>query len=141
MWWRVKVIELYEIVDSHAFEHEDDISNVGSLDFRYGRLFKFLFIGPEGKESKTFSRGNSTSSTGSLISGCLTYGDNNKTIHTRSGIVGGLLDKSAIYYINNVVNSQRGLSDICGQNYFTTTFWGRLEYFGLHVTRQSRING
>ena len=43
---RVKVIKFDKIVYTHAFEHEDDVTDVRALDFGDGGLFEFFFVGP-----------------------------------------------------------------------------------------------
>jgi hypothetical protein len=77
--WRfIKEIEVQDIIDPQGFQHEHYHSEIGTLDFRDGILKQLVFERPFGVKSEGFTRTDSTSSSGSLLSGCTGDGLDNE---------------------------------------------------------------
>jgi len=70
-WGRIHEVEANEIIDSQTLQEEDDIAEVGSLDFGDGVLLQLVLKGPGGVETKTLSRSHATSSASPLVCGSL----------------------------------------------------------------------
>ena len=139
-WW-IKIVKVNQVVYPHTFEHQNHVTDVGSLNLWNCGLLELFLVRPECIEPKALSWGYSTSSSSPLICRGLTYRHNNQTIHSRTRVISSLFNKSAINYIKYVINSQWCLCNVSSQNYFSRPFRSRLEYLSLHITRKSRING
>lgn len=105
----------------------------------YNQAYKQLVEWVFGVESKTLTWLGSSCSTCSLTSRSLADGRYKQGWDTSSGIIDILLAKSWIDHIDNTIDSNGSLSNVCCYDYFPSSCWSRLEDKLLLRRRQGRI--
>ena len=63
----IEKIKVKKVVDSQTFEHEDNVSQVDSLNFWSSSFLQLMMKSPSGEDSETLPCCDTTSSSCSLI--------------------------------------------------------------------------
>lgn len=102
-----------QIVDSQFFQSQNGRGEITSENFRVSVFDELSFVTGFGVKPEAFSRSGTTGSTSSLFGACLTDRGHKQTFNPHSGVEYFLFGEPSVNYVNNTVNCNRGLGDVC----------------------------
>lgn len=133
-------IEVDEVVDTHCLEFKDSIGKISPLYLGDWGGKQLIFVGLFCENSIALAGTGPASPPRSLFGAGLRNGSHNQGVHAKFGVEYLNLGKTRIDHIVNPVDSQTGLGYIGGNNTFSFSRRGRLEYSALHFAGKSTVN-
>mmetsp|Transcript_6507 Transcript_6507/g.18711 ORF Transcript_6507/g.18711 Transcript_6507/m.18711 type:complete len:883 (-) Transcript_6507:1046-3694(-) len=138
---RVHEVEVHQIVDAQALQHQHHRAKIGALDLRDGILLELVLKRPSRVQPEGLAGGCAPCAASSLQRRSSADRRDLQAEHARPRVVAVLLAEPRINDVPDAVDGQGRLCDVGGQHNLARVRRSGLEDLGLQIGRQVGVNG
>jgi hypothetical protein len=120
--WRVHEVEVDQIVDAQFFEVEDCAGQIRPQNFRIVVLDEFFIVRLLSVEAEALAGSGSSRSSGPLFGAGFADGRDEETFDSHARVEHLLFGEARVDDIDDSVNSDGGLRDVCGHDDFAALY-------------------